>query len=68
MAKKIVADLQENGGLLNDNDFVSKASDWVNPISVDYRGYSVYNLPPNTQGFASLSILNILINLDGRIS
>jgi oxamate amidohydrolase len=64
LAKKIVADLRENGGLLNDNDFVSHTSDWVNPISVDYRGYSVYNLPPNTQGFASLSILNILNQFD----
>ena len=39
-------------------------SDWVDPISVDYRGYTAYNLPPNTQGMASLAILNILQNFD----
>lgn len=64
LAKKIVEDLQENGGLLNYHDFVSHTSDWVKPISVDYRGYTAYNLPPNTQGFASLSILNILNQFD----
>ncbi|WP_462413243.1 gamma-glutamyltransferase [Neobacillus sp. Marseille-QA0830] len=63
-AKRMVADLQSQGGLLTYNDFVSHQSDWVEPISVNYRGYRVYNLPPNTQGFASLSILNILNQFD----
>ena len=64
VAKIIAEDLQYNGGLLTYNDFVSHRSDWVKPLSVDYRGYGVYNLPPNTQGFASLSILNILNQFD----
>ncbi|TWI54514.1 gamma-glutamyltransferase [Halalkalibacter nanhaiisediminis] len=64
LAKKIVADLQVNGGMLTLNDFKNHHSDWVDPISVDYRGYTAYNLPPNTQGMASLSILNILNNFD----
>ncbi|MEH7416787.1 gamma-glutamyltransferase [Neobacillus drentensis] len=64
VAKAIAKDLQNNGGLLTYNDFVSHRSDWVKPLSVDYRGYGVYNLPPNTQGFASLSILNILNQFD----
>ncbi|PLS08508.1 gamma-glutamyltransferase [Neobacillus cucumis] len=64
LAKVIAQDLQNNGGLLTYDDFVSHCSDWVKPLSVDYRGYSVYNLPPNTQGFASLSILNILNQFD----
>ncbi|MFL6555864.1 MAG: gamma-glutamyltransferase family protein, partial [Bacillus sp. (in: firmicutes)] len=64
VANAIVEDLQDSGGLLTYNDFVSHHSDWVDPISVNYRGYSVYNLPPNTQGFASLSILNILNHFD----
>jgi len=64
IAKAIAEDLQNNGGLLTYDDFVSHRSDWVKPLSVEYRGYGVYNLPPNTQGFASLSILNILNQLD----
>ncbi|MED4228384.1 gamma-glutamyltransferase [Neobacillus cucumis] len=64
IAKTISKNLQANGGLLTYDDFVSHHSDWVEPLSVDYRGYRAYNLPPNTQGFASLSILNILNQFD----
>lgn len=64
VAAKIVADLQAHGGILTMNDFAQHKADWVDPISVDYRGYKAYNLPPNTQGMASLSILNILNNFD----
>ncbi|ARK28948.1 Putative gamma-glutamyltransferase YwrD [Halalkalibacter krulwichiae] len=64
IGQQIVTDLQANGGILTVNDFRNHKSDWVDPISVDYRGYKAYNLPPNTQGMASLSILNILNNFD----
>lgn len=64
LAKLIVEDLQNNGGLLTYQDFTNHRSDWVDPISVRYRGYQVYNVPPNSQGFASLSILNILNHID----
>lgn len=64
IAEKIVTDLQRLGGLLTIDDFKNHTSDWVEPISVDYRGYTAYNLPPNTQGMASLSILNILNNFN----
>lgn len=64
IAKKIVADLQAHGGVLTEKDFAEHHADWVNPITVDYRGYQAYNLPPNTQGMASLEILNILNNFD----
>ncbi|MDR1311187.1 MAG: gamma-glutamyltransferase, partial [Burkholderiaceae bacterium] len=64
IAKKIVADLQANGGILTENDFASHTADWVKPLTVDYRAYTAYNLPPNTQGMASLAILNILNNLN----
>jgi oxamate amidohydrolase len=64
IAAKIVDDLQANGGLLSKSDFREHEADWVEPISVSYRGYGAYNLPPNTQGFASLSILRILDNYD----
>lgn len=64
LAKNIARDLNANGGILTADDFASHHSDWVDPISVDYRAHTVYNLPPNTQGFASLSILNILNHFD----
>ena len=64
VARKIVADVQAHGGLLTLDDFARHQADWVDPIHVDYRGYQAYNLPPNTQGFASLEILNILNNID----
>ncbi|MFF2890065.1 gamma-glutamyltransferase [Paenibacillus sp. NPDC057967] len=62
--KKIAADIQANGGSLTHQDFINHKADWVKPISVDYRGYQAYNVPPNSQGMASLSILNILNNFD----
>lgn len=64
LAKKMVADLQANGGVLTESDFANHRADWVKPLTVDYRGYQAYNLPPNTQGMASLEILNILNNFD----
>ncbi|OIJ18082.1 gamma-glutamyltransferase [Anaerobacillus alkalidiazotrophicus] len=64
IGKQIVDDLRLNGGLLTEEDFRKHSSDWVEPISVNYRGYTAYNLPPNTQGLASLSILNILNQFD----
>ncbi|NMD72602.1 gamma-glutamyltransferase [Bacillus sp. DNRA2] len=64
VAKKMVEDIQHHGGLLTYQDFTTHKSDWVEPLSVAYRGYRAYNLPPNTQGIASLSILNILNQFD----
>ncbi len=64
LMERIVQGLQEQGGILTQEDFSMHTSDWVDPILVDYRGYTAYNLPPNTQGMASLSILNILQNFD----
>ncbi len=64
IAEKIVADLEKNGGGLTLKDFASHTADWGDPLKVQYRGYTAYNLPPNTQGMASLEILNILNNID----
>ncbi len=64
IAQKIVSDLQAHGGILTLSDFAKNTADWVQPISVAYRGYRAYNLPPNTQGMASLEILNVLNNFD----
>lgn len=64
IAAAIAADLEENGGLLTVRDFARHTADWVEPISVPYRDCRAWNLPPNTQGMASLEILNILNNFD----
>lgn len=64
IAKDIVADLANNGGLLTLADFAEHKADWVEPISVNYRDCKAYNFPPNSQGMASLEILNILNNFD----
>ena len=64
IAKKIVADMEKNGGMLTLEDLASHKADWVTPLRVNYRGLEACNLPPNTQGMASLEILNILNNFD----
>lgn len=64
IAKDIVADLSAHGGLLTLADFAEHKANWVKPISVNYRDCKAYNFPPNTQGMASLEILNILNNFD----
>lgn len=60
IAEAIVAFSNRNGGFLSMSDFESHTSSWVEPISVDYRGYRVYECPPNGQGLAALLALNIL--------
>ncbi|WP_163538457.1 gamma-glutamyltransferase [Gracilibacillus sp. YIM 98692] len=64
IAGKMTAESAKEGGMLRIEDFMSHRADWVEPISVNYRGYTAFNLPPNTQGIASLSILNILNQFD----
>lgn len=60
LAKAIVEFSEENGGLLTHADFAEHSSTWVAPISVNYRGYDVLELPPNGQGIAALEALQIL--------
>ncbi|MGN8647200.1 gamma-glutamyltransferase [Gracilibacillus sp. HCP3S3_G5_1] len=64
LADKMTEACQNQLGVLTKEDFATHTADWVEPIAVDYRGYKAYNLPPNTQGIASLSILNILNQFD----
>ncbi|MCY1722282.1 gamma-glutamyltransferase [Prolixibacteraceae bacterium Z1-6] len=64
IAEKIVAYIQEQGGFLSMKDFEDHTSEWVEPISTNYRGYDVWELPPNGQGTAVLQMLNILENFD----
>ncbi|MEM6803911.1 MAG: gamma-glutamyltransferase [Bacteroidota bacterium] len=66
IAKKIVAHMKEIGGLMSMEDFKNHRSEWVEPVSTNYRGYDVWELPPNGQGIAALQMLNILEEYDLR--
>ena len=62
--ERICAGLQPEGSPLRAEDFAAYRAEWVEPITATYRGYSVYELPPNTQGFTALQILNLLEGFD----
>ena len=64
MAKSIAGYMKENGGFLSYEDLAAHRSEWVEPVSTNYRGYDVWELPPNGQGIAALQILNILEGFD----
>ena len=64
VAKTISKFLKDQGGFLDEEDLQNHKSDWVNPVSTNYRGYDVWELPPNGQGIAALQILNILEGFD----
>lgn len=60
IARTIDEFMENNGGFLSYEDLASHESVWVEPVSTNYRGYDVWELPPNGQGIAALQILNIL--------
>lgn len=60
IARTIGEFVEEHGGLLRYEDMAAHRSDWVEPVSANYRGYDLWELPPNTQGIAAQQILNIL--------
>ena len=64
MAKTMDAFMKKNGGFLSYEDLGSHTSTWIDPVSVNYRGYDVWELPPNGQGIAALQMLNILEGYD----
>jgi gamma-glutamyltranspeptidase/glutathione hydrolase len=64
IADKIDKFMSANGGYLRKIDFEKHASTWVEPVSTNYRGYDVFELPPNGQGIATLEMLNILEEFD----
>jgi gamma-glutamyltranspeptidase/glutathione hydrolase len=64
IAGQIDAFMRANGGYLRKEDLARHQSTWVDPVSVNYRGYDVYELPPNSQGIAALQMLNILEGYD----
>jgi gamma-glutamyltranspeptidase / glutathione hydrolase len=64
IAKTIDAFMKKNGGFLSYKDLEDHTSTWVDPVSTTYRGYRVWELPPNGQGIAVLQMLNILEGFD----
>ncbi len=60
IARVIGAYMQENGGFLSYEDMAAHHGEWVEPQSVNYRGYDVWELPPNGQGIAALQMLNLM--------
>jgi gamma-glutamyltranspeptidase / glutathione hydrolase len=64
IAQELVRYSQANGGFFALEDFARHTSTWDEPVSTDYRGWTVWELPPNSQGIAALQMLNILENFD----
>jgi gamma-glutamyltranspeptidase / glutathione hydrolase len=60
IAKAILKTSDSLGGTMQPGDLAEFSSEWVDPISIDYRGWKVYELPPNGQGMAALEMLNIM--------
>jgi gamma-glutamyltranspeptidase/glutathione hydrolase len=60
IAKEIESFLAEHGGFLKASDLAAHTSQWIDPVSTNYRGYDVWELPPNGQGIAAIQMLNIL--------
>jgi gamma-glutamyltranspeptidase/glutathione hydrolase len=64
IAESIVKFSQANGGRFSIRDFREHTANWVEPVSTSYRGYDVWELPPNGQGIATLQMLNLLEHFD----
>jgi len=64
VAQTIADYVQAQGGFLSTEDLASHRSEWVEPVSTNYRGYDVWELPPNSQGIAALQMLNLLEGYD----
>lgn len=66
IAEEIVRWSESNGGFMSLRDLAEHANDWIDPVSTNYRGYDVWELPPNGQGIAALQMLNLLEPYDVR--
>lgn len=64
IARRIAEHMQDNDGYLSAADMAAHTSEWVDPVSTTYRGYDVWELPPNGQGIAALQMLNVLEQYD----
>ncbi len=60
MARRLVATSQRLGGTMSAADLADYRAEWVEPISTTYRGWTVYEIPPNGQGIAALAMLNLM--------
>jgi gamma-glutamyltranspeptidase/glutathione hydrolase len=64
LAKAIGDDMRARQGLLDERDLAAHSADWVEPIATTYRGHVVLEMPPSTQGFVALEMLNMLEGFD----
>ena len=64
IAKTISKFIKQQGGFLSYDDLKNHKSEWIEPVSTNYRGYDIWELPPNGQGIAALQILNLLEGYD----
>ena len=64
VAEKLVRCSEKLGGLFTLKDFADHRSDWVEPITANYRGYDIFEMPPTSQGFVALEMLKILEGFD----
>ena len=64
LGRAITDYVQRSGGVITMEDLAAHTSNWVEPISTNYRGYDVYEFPPNSQGVTALEMLNILEGYD----
>jgi gamma-glutamyltranspeptidase / glutathione hydrolase len=67
IGRAIVERIQDGGGAMRMSDLSSFRSEWVKPITTNYKGYDVYETPPQTQGFATLEMLNIIEQCSSRL-
>jgi len=66
MAHRIAQFMSDNGGYISEDDLRAHQSEWVSPVSVNYSGYDIYELPPNGQGMAALQMFKLLQGFDLR--
>jgi len=64
IARTIASYMKDQGGFITYEDMADHTSEWVDPVSTNYRGYDVWEIPPNGQGIAALQILNLLEDYD----
>jgi gamma-glutamyltranspeptidase / glutathione hydrolase len=64
LAQRIGQFMSEHGGYLSRADLVAHNSEWVDPVSVKYRGYDIFELPPNTTGMAALQMFKLMEGFD----
>ncbi|HEX6530098.1 MAG TPA: gamma-glutamyltransferase family protein, partial [Burkholderiales bacterium] len=65
-AQKLEADAKKHGAAMRSTDFAAHKSDWVEPLAMNYRGYTLHEIPPNGQGIVALMALGMLEHFDLR--